>query len=84
MTQKESFYRDEILKQREVVQEYKEKESTEHLSSDEGVSFLDVVISELHYLRMLLSSDEIGMAITRIEDLIYIIESREESRCADE
>lgn len=46
---------------------------------DEGISFSDVV-NELHYLHMLLKSDEVEMAKTRIYDMIDIIESQIESQ----
>lgn len=47
-------------------------------AEDEKIIFLDVV-NELPYFRMLLRSDVVEMAITRIDDMIDIIESQEES-----
>lgn len=50
-----------------------------HRAEDEGISFSDVV-NELHYLHILLKSDEVEIAITRIDDMIDIIESQIESQ----
>ncbi len=48
-------------------------------AEDEKIIFLGVV-NELPYLRMLLKSDVVEMAITRIDDRIDIIESQEENK----
>lgn len=52
-------------------------------AEDEKIIFLDVV-NELPYLRMLLKSDVVEMAITRIDDRIDIIESQEENKKGDQ